>query len=67
MLSEEAPEVEGVLARLRAEAVITAEDVHHIKHVLALLDDAGVLGMEPAQLLVSTLPSPGTGGHGTCR
>ena len=60
MLSETAPDVETVLTRLREEAVISTEDGHHVKHLLSLLGDAGVTGMEPAQLLVRSSSLPQT-------
>ena len=54
MLSSTAPDVETVLTRLKGEAVISTEDGHHMKHLLSLLGDAGVTGMEPAQLLLES-------------
>ncbi|XP_037070130.1 uncharacterized protein LOC119091441 [Pollicipes pollicipes] len=51
MLSEEAPGAAAVLERLRAEDAITDRDASHIKQLLSILEDAGELGMEPAQLL----------------
>ncbi|XP_043222103.1 general transcription factor 3C polypeptide 1-like isoform X2 [Amphibalanus amphitrite] len=54
MLSARAPPVESVLTRLKEEGAITTEESRHIKHLLSLLDDAGVLGMPPEQLLLES-------------
>ena len=53
MLSPTAPPPESVFERLLSEGAATTEDVRQMKHILSLLDDAGALGMPPAQLLVS--------------
>ena len=68
MLSPAAPAAESVLTRLKEQGEVTAEDVSQIKHLLSLVDDAGVLGMQPAHLLVrGAEPHPDLGSSGLGR